>query len=142
MNASVSSSMANTTIRPGIRADELDAERLGDAHHQARDQRADDVAERAEHDGDEGHQHEHLPDERIGRVERHQQRAGGAGERQRDAERDREHAVGVDAHQHRDVRFCAAARIALPRSVVCRKTQSAALSTIATTKAISFATGI
>ena len=37
-------------------------------------------------------------------------------------------------------RFCAEARIALPRSVACRKTQRAPLSTIATTKAMSFAT--
>jgi hypothetical protein len=37
--------------------------------------------------------------------------------------------------------FCAAARMALPISVVCRNTQSAALSAMASTKAMSFATG-
>ena len=40
-----------------------------------------------EHHGNECHQHEDLPDQRIGRIERHQQRAGGAGERQGNAER-------------------------------------------------------
>ena len=103
LKASVKQQHREHHDQPGIGADELDAERFRDAHHQACDQRADHVAERAEHHRDKGHQHEGLADERIGRIERHQQRAGGTRQRQCDAERDAEHAVGIDPHQHGDV---------------------------------------
>ena len=114
LNASVSSSIANTTINPESAPTILNAERLGDPHHQARDQRADHVAERPQHHGDKGHQHEHLPDKRIGRIERHQQRAGGTRQRQRDAERDAENPIGIDPHQRRHVAVlgCGAHRLA------------------------------
>jgi len=87
----------------GVRADVLNAQRFRDAHHQAGDQRADHIAERAQHHGDEGHQHEHLPDKRVGGIERHQQRTRSPRQRQRDAKGDAKYAVGIDAHQCRDV---------------------------------------
>ena len=103
LKASVSSSMANTTINPESAPTILNPEGFGDPHHQAGDQRADHIAERAHDHGDEGHQHEHLSDKRVGRIERHQQRAGGAGQRQRDAKRYAKNPIGVDAHQRRHV---------------------------------------
>ena len=103
LRASVNEKHQEHHDQPGIGADELNPQRLCDAHHQAGDQRAGDIAQRAQDDGNERHQHEHLADHGIGRVERHQQRAGGARQRQRHADRDAEHAVGIDAHQHRHV---------------------------------------
>ena len=98
----------------GVRADELNAEGFCDPHHQAGDQRADHIAQRPQHHGDEGHQHEHLADKRIGRIERHQQRTGGARQCQRNAQRDAKNPIGVDPHQRRHVTVlgCGAHRLA------------------------------
>jgi hypothetical protein len=87
----------------GIRADILNPQGFGDPHHQAGDKRADHISQGPQHHGDESHQHKDLPDKRIGRIEWHQQRSGGARERQRDAERNAEYPIGVDAHQHRHI---------------------------------------
>jgi len=89
--------------QPGVGADILNAQRFRDAHQQAGDERADHVAERAHHHRDKGHQGKHLPDKGISRIKRHQQRAGGARERERDAESDAKNPVGVDAHQGCDI---------------------------------------
>ena len=137
-----SAAASGTPRSARIGADELYAEQLRDTHHQTGDQRAFDIAQCAQDDGHERHQHEHLTGHRRCRVERHQQRAGGAGERSDTPTATQNTRLGLMPISIATSGFCAAARMALPMSVLCRKTQRVPLSAIASTKAMSFATGI